>query len=579
MQTIDVDVLVVGAGPSGLTAALALAAHGVSAISISKHSGTAHTPRAHITNQRTMEVFRDLGIEERMREIGWPLSSLNNNVMATSLAGMEIARYKSYGTAENRLSDYASASPCPPINAPQHAMEPVLLKAAREKGADIRFSSELVQIEQTAHAVLARIRQRDTGVEYTVRARYVIGADGARSQVAEQLGFVFVGEAGLRGMANSWLEVDLSKYTAHRPGVIYWIAQPGHEQWFGTASWINVCPWNEWSLLHPWDTAKGLPSEEEVVARARLTIGDPDLPIRVKAITTWQVNNVVATEYRKGRVFLVGDAAHRHPPSGGLGTNTSVQDSYNLAWKLAAVLSGKAGEGLLDSYNEERQPVGAQVVERAISSFNNMAILVDALGFKKEQSLEDGWAALHELYSDSPSASERRNKLAAAVELQNYRSNAIGIELGQRYKSRAIVDDGTPFPASTRDLQLYYEPTTHPGAYLPHAWIEHERKPMSTLDLVRPHQFSLIVGIGGEAWTRAATEVSAGLGINLSVYAIGLRCPYDDVTGDWAAIREVGDRGAILVRPDKFIAWRSMDGSESPVDELCAALRQVLDCK
>ena len=576
VRAIAVDVLVVGAGPSGLTAALALADQGVSVLAISRHRSTAHTPRAHITNQRTMEVFRDLGIEDRMRAIGWPLVDLNNNLLVTSLAGMEIARYKSYGTPAERLSDYATASPCPPINAPQHVMEPVLLEAARERGAEVLFYNELVSITQTDDMVLARIRDRASEEEYEVRARYVVGADGARSRVAEQLGFDFVGEAGLRGMANSWLEVDLSKYTDHRPGVIYWAAQPGHEQWFGTASWINVRPWNEWSLLHPWDADKGLPTEEDVLARARLTIGDSDLPIKVKAITTWQVNNVVATQYRKGRVFLVGDAAHRHPPTGGLGTNTSVQDSNNLAWKLALVLSGKAGEGLLDSYDAERQPVGAQVVDRANKSFDNMAALVDALGFKPDQSEEEGWAALHDLYSDAPGAAARREKLAQAVGLQNYRSNAAGVDLGQRYQSCAIVGDGTPFPPPQRDPQLYYEPTTHPGAYLPHAWIEHDRKPMTTLDLVTPKRFCLIVGVGGKPWVEAAAQVSAELGVDVEVRTVGLRCDYDDVAGEWAAVREVDDRGAILVRPDKFVAWRAMGRSETPAEDLRAALTQVL---
>ena len=576
METISTDVLIVGAGPSGLTASLCLATHGVEAITLSRHRSTAHTPRAHITNQRTMEIFRDLGIEDRMRAIGEPLSFLSNNVLATSLAGMEIARYRSYGTPSDRLSDYAAASPCPPMNAPQHIMEPVLLEVARERGADVRFYNELVSIEQTPEAVVARVLRRDTGEEYLIRAKYVIGADGGRSRVAEQLGFEFVGEAGLRGMANSWLEVDLSKYTAHRPGVIYWIAQPGHEQWFGTASWVNVRPWNEWSLLYPWDVARGLPSEESVIERARLTIGDPDLPIRVKAITTWQVNNVVATEYRKGRVFLAGDAAHRHPPTGGLGTNTSIQDSFNLAWKLSYVLTGKAGEALLDTYNEERQPVGWQVVQRAIKSWHNMSALVEALGFEPGQSLEDGWAALDELYSGADRATGRRERLIEALRLQNYRSNAIGVDLGQRYTSAAIIGDGTPFPEPVRDPELYYQPTTHPGAALPHAWLERDREQLSSLDLTGHGVFTLLVGVGGSRWTEAAERVGKETGLNLNVRSVGLRCDYDDVWCEWAAAREVGDQGAILVRPDRFVAWRQETLPPDPEQALRTALSRIL---
>lgn len=575
MRIVDIDVLVVGCGPTGLTAATILAGHGVSTLTISRYPGTAHTPRSHVTNQRTMEIFRDLGIQSEIEAVGYPLSFLCHNVMATSLAGLEIARYKSYGTRLDRLSDYAAASPCPAHNVPQHLLEPVLLAAARERGADVRFSNELVHIEQTASEVRARVLERDTGAEYMVRARYVVAADGARSTIADQLGFAFHGQAELQGMANSWLEVDLSQYTDYRPGVLYWIGQPGHKQWSGTATWINVRPWNEWQLLHPWN-ADGLPSESDVIALARVTVGDPDLEIKVKAITKWQVNNVVATEYRKGRVFLAGDAAHRHPPAGGLGTNTSVQDAFNLAWKLAAVLSGTAGEPLLDTYHAERRPVGAHVVQRAIQSWYNQSALIKAFGFEKDQSAEDGWAALAELYEDSSRASERREILAEALRQQDYRSNALGVDLGQRYVSRAVVDDGTPFPTPLRDPELYYEATTHPGAVLPHAWVQHGRSQVSTLDLVGHGRFSLIVGVGGEPWARAAAEVGVELGIDVPAHFVGLRCEYDDVVGQWAALREVGDQGAILVRPDRHIAWRSVGLCQTPAAELRRALAQVL---
>lgn len=173
------------------------------------------------------------------------------------------------------------------------------------------------------------------------------------------------------------------------------------------------------------------------------TIGDPDVAIRVKNAAHWQVNHLYATSYRKGRVFIAGDAAHRHPPSGGLGTNTSVQDAFNLVWKLRFELAGKAGPELLDSYYDERQPVGQSVVERAMKSLYNVAPVPRALGFSKGQSAEEGWASLNDLFSGRPGAEERRDALAAAVKLQDYRSNALGVELGQRYQRGALVYDGT----------------------------------------------------------------------------------------------------------------------------------------
>ncbi|HKR49580.1 MAG TPA: FAD-dependent monooxygenase [Pseudonocardiaceae bacterium] len=577
MRTVSTDVLVVGAGPAGLTASALLAASGVRAIALSRHSGTAPQPRASYTNQRTVEVFRDLGIEDRLRAVATPGRTIGHNVMATSFTGQEILRYQSYGVGR-RLADHAMASPCETYNAPQHVIEPVLLQAAVERGADVRFSHELLTIEQTDQAVVARIRDRDSGEEYLIQAAYAIAADGGRSRVAEQVGISFEGESALMHMVNAWLEVDLSEHVAYRPAGIYMILQPGGGSWVGSGSFVTVKPWNEWVLVREYDPNECEPdlSDEAVAEVARTLIGDPEIPVRVKGTSKWQVNNLVAKEYRRGRVFIVGDAAHRHSPSGGLGCNTSIQDSFNLVWKLALVVKGLAGEGLLDSYHEERQPVGKQIVDRAMDNLRNKSAVAETLGLRRGQSPEEGWASLRSLFSDETGAAERRDALAAVRALQHYRSNAHGVEIGQRYTSQAVVDDGTPFPEPTHDPELYYHPTTHPGAHLPHVWVEHERRRISTLDLAGHGRFSLIVGIGGKPWAEAATSVSAELGIELPVFAVGSRCDYDDVLGDWAALREIDDRGALLVRPDLHIAWRALTRPESVRDVLADAVRRAL---
>jgi 2,4-dichlorophenol 6-monooxygenase len=578
MRTISTDVLVVGAGPAGLTAAALLATAGVDAITVTKHPGTANSPRAHITNQRTMEVFRDLGIEDRVRAVATPNELMGCNVWATGFAGREIARLMTWGTGVSRKADYEMASPSAMCNIPQHILEPVILEAANERAADIRFSTELVHVTQDDDAVHAVVRERITGTEYTIRARYAIGADGGRSTVAEQLGFPFEGESGLGAAVNVWLEADLTAHTAHRPGTLYWMCRPGNDYWVGSGTFICVTPWTEWVMLFMYDPAHGEPdlSEAAVTERAHILIGDPTVDVRIKAVSQWQINHLVATEYRRGRVFLAGDAAHRHPPANGLGTNTSIQDAYNLAWKLAAVLDGRAGEALLDSYSAERQPIGRQVVDRAMKSVADMRPISQAIGFAPGQTAEEGWARLDTLFGDTPLGGQRRRDLDAAVALQDYQFNCHGVELDQHYRSAAVVDDGSPAPAPTRDPELHHHPSTRPGDHLPHAWVQHGTDRVSTLDLTGGGRFTLLAGIDGRPWADAAAEVAADLGIEIATRRVGYRQEYDDVCGDWARLREVGDRGALLVRPDRHIAFRSTDLPTDPAAALATALRRVL---
>jgi len=573
-MTVHTDVLVVGAGPAGLTMSALLAKYGIDAITVTQYPSTANSPRAHITNQRAMEVMRDLGAEERVKNVSLPNDAMRNNVWATSFSGTEIARLEAWGSGEQRRQDYRNASPCTPRNVPQHILEPEILGHAKDLGAEIWFNSKLVDISQNDDEVTAVVRDRNTEGETTIRARYVVGADGGRSTVAEQLGFEFEGDTGLGAALNIWLEADLTKYCQHRPGVLYWMAQPGNDYWVGSGTWINVKPFTEWVLLCMYDPAEGEPdlSDEALIARAQQTIGDPDVEVRIKAASTWQINRVVATSYQRGRAFLAGDAAHRHAPANGLGTNTSIQDSYNLAWKLAMVVNDQADESLLETYDTERQPVGERVVNRAWKSVQGMGVISQALGFKPGQSSEEGWASLDALFSAADGAAERRRRLARAIDLQNYQFNAHGMDMGQYYNSAAVID-GTTTPADTSlDQDLYYIPSTAPGAVIPHAWIQRGTEQISTLDLVGHGRFTLLTGIDDTAWRHAAEEVADELGINLVIEQVGTRCKNDDVLNTWTKLRGVSDSGALLVRPDRHIAWRIEHVPEDPA----VALRDTL---
>jgi 2,4-dichlorophenol 6-monooxygenase len=268
---------------------------------------------------------------------------------------------------------------------------------------------------------------------------------------------------------------------------------------------------------------------------------------------------------------------HRHPPSNGLGSNTSIQDSYNLAWKLAAVLSGKAGEGLLDSYDAERAPVGKQIVLRANKSIEEFGPIFDALGFTTTDDPAEQIANMRARVENTPRAAAQRVALREALELKDYEFNAHGVELGQRYTSRAVIGDGTPEPEFTRDPELYYHPTTWPGARLPHCWLGRDGHRVSTHDITGKGRFAVLTGISGQAWAQAAIGAARSLGVEIDAHVIGPGLEYTDVYDDWSRLREVTESGCVLIRPDAHVGWRAHELPADPEKELTEALVRLLD--
>jgi 2,4-dichlorophenol 6-monooxygenase len=574
METLETDVLVVGAGPAGLTASALLARAGVRAIGITKYSGTADSPRAHITNQRTAEVLRDLGVEGRLREAAMAHELMGTQIFATSFAGLELSRTTAWGAGIDRRTDYQRASPSSMSNISQHKLEPIILEAAMRNGADIRFNHELVDLRQDQDGVTARVLERTSGQEREIRSKYLIGADGGRSLVASKADFEFDGRFNIGEAISVWLEADLTAYTQHRSGAIAFITPQASDIWMSI--WPCVTPWTEWNpffFRHGW--APGATDEETLQGYIREAIGDPTTPFKIKKISPWQVNHVVAKSYRCGRVFLAGDAAHRHSPANGLGSNTSVQDSYNLAWKLSLVLSDKADESLLDSYNDERQPVGRKVIDRAMKSHVEIEPWSDAAGLKAGMSGQDAKDNIEELFGASEVGEKRRHALLSAVDLMDYQFNAHGVELGQRYRSGAIASSD-PFPEYRRDPDLFFQPDAVPGSHIPHVWVQHGGAAISTLDVCDYSRFTLIADAAGQPWDEAAVSIACELGVPIATARIGLRQHFDDMHGDWINIREVSDRGCLLVRPDRFIAWRSHDLPDDPAAALRRAMLSIL---
>lgn len=577
------DVLIIGTGPAGSATAALLSSYGIPNMLVNRYRWLANTPRAHITNQRCMEVLRDLGpeVEAEAYLHGTHQDLMGENVFCESLAGEEIGRMKSWGKHPLSRAEHELASPSRMIDLPQTFMEPILFGAACRRGTEARMSIEYLRHEQDAEGVTTTCLDRLSGKEFTVRSKYLVGADGGNSLVAEHENLPFEGEMGVGGSMNILFRADLSKYVAHRPSVLYWVMQPGADVGgIGMGLVRMVRPWNEWLIVWGYDINEPAPAVDEAFATnvARQLVGDPDLEIELLSANTWTVNNKYATHMQSGRVFIMGDAAHRHPPSNGLGSNTSIQDSFNLAWKLAAVLKGEAGEALLDSYSIERAPVAKQIVTRANQSIAEFGPIFEALGMTGGGDHALIKASMDARCNTGPDATAQRQALRDAIAFKKYEFDAHGVEMNQRYRSDAIVADGQEEPAFDRDHELHYHLTTWPGARLPHAWVFDGKSgdKISTLDLCGRGQFTVLTGIGGEAWVDAAAEISADLGIDLRCQVIGPRQQIVDHSGDWARMSEITDTGVLLVRPDHHIAWRAPQISGTPKEDLSKAICAVL---
>jgi 2,4-dichlorophenol 6-monooxygenase len=579
-NVVETDVLIVGSGPAGSSAALFLSSLGVPNIMITKYRWTANTPRAHITNQRTMEIFRDLGIENQVLADAVPHGMIGDTVFCTSIAGEEIGRILSWGTHPARHADYELASPSLNCDIPQTYLEPILVKNATMRGTQTQFSTEYVSHTQDADGVSVRVLNRLTGTEYTIRAKYLIGADGARSKVAADIGLPYEGQMDIAGSMNITFKADIAELVGHRPSVLYWVVQPGSNiGGIGAGLVRMVRPWNEWLIVWGFDINEEPPAvtDESAAQIVRKLIGVPDLDVAITGTSLWGNNEQYATRLQSGRVFCAGDAVHKHPPSNGLGSNTSIQDSYNLAWKIAAVLNGQAGQALLETYTAERAPVAKQIVTRANQSGREFGQLFEALGIDKAETAEEMHILIESRKDNTAEGAAKRQAIQAAMEIKNYEFNAHGVELGQHYDSSAIVPDGTEKPGPARDPELYYEPSTHPGGRLPHAWLGDNAHKYSTHDLAPYGQFTVFTGINGEDWSAAAQKVSDRLGVAVGSVVIGPGKEVTDLYFDWAKLRGVAEDGAVLVRPDKHVGWRADRLPDDPEGALYGAVSAILN--
>jgi 2-polyprenyl-6-methoxyphenol hydroxylase-like FAD-dependent oxidoreductase len=507
-STITTPVLVVGAGPAGLATAIGLARHGVGSLVVERHPGTSIFPKASGISTRTMEILRSWGLEPTVREQSLemqPFMSVRPVLMGPQVAMAPLG----FPTVEQA----GAVSPTRPALSPQDRIEPILLQGAIDLGVDVRFGTELVSLEQDGHGVTAVVRSVDDATCTTIRAGYVVGADGTKSTVRDLLGIEAHGPTDLGDYVTILFRADLYSKLTEQPFGLYTLAGPVQGVLVPTGPddrWVLGMPWN------PKEESFDDYSLERCIALIRAATGVPDLEVELLATMPIEFVAQAADRVRAARTFLIGDAAHRMPPFGGRGLNTAVADAFGLSWKLAWVLRGWAREALLDTYAEEREPVG------------------------------------------------RHNLSLARERSQGGTPDGLTEDMGYVYRSAAIDAGETAGEPAPSHL---FPTVATPGARMPHAWLEGAGGRFSTLDLVGAGM-TLITGPAGNEWVAAASTVTTEVAFPVAAYVVGT--DVDSRDGLFCERFGLGSDGAVLVRPDGHIAWRREAG---PVTDHVAALR------
>lgn len=571
MPDIETPVLVVGGGGSGLAASIFLRDFGIPNLLVERRADTSVLPKAHILNMRTMEIFDRHGIAGEIYRAGCPREQFAAMVWLTSLGGdgpfdrRVLHRAGNYGGGDLRPI-YEAAGACPHGNLAQRWLERLLRRHCEERNpGGVRFHHELLSFRQDADGVTSEILDRDGERRLTVRSRYLVGADAGRT-VGKALGVEMVGTPALYEWLNVYVRADFSQFLPYDDVVVHRITGITDDFQLRHCGLVAMGPtrWGraseEWqiTIADPASRETGAAASAEVVAEAiRESLKlPPDYPLEILAMSRWIVEGSVADRYAVDRVFLVGDAAHRHPPAGALGLNTGIQDSHNLAWKLASVLKGSAAPELLASYERERRPVAEEVVSRALFSTLNHRVINYGLGLTPGGKPEWNRAQLAALFSETPEGEMRRAVMAAFFATSRITYAHLDTEMGYSYAGAgAVVEDGSPVPA--RDpWGLRYAQTSRPGHRLPHAWLRRGGERLSTHALIPLGGFLVLTGRDGAAWLAAAKILAERHGVPIAAHAVA---PGGDLRAEdaaWEERRGFDEDGAILVRPDGFVALR-----------------------
>lgn len=528
MELERVQVLVVGGGYAGLSAATLLAWREIPVMLVERHASTSVQPKAFGVGPQALEMLRMVpGIEEELSAIWAGIGDDMRIAIASSLAdpNPHILIHE-----DEDLAWLSELSPAPRVGAPQAEIERVLRGKAEDLGADLRFSTELISLEQDGTGVTARIRDEDG--DRLVRADYVVAADGSRSPLRKALDVPTSGKGPLSRMCSIMFDADLSGLVRDREVTLWYLQNDVFTGVIvtGTGTGSHVLGVN----LKDGETEADF-TDERCVELIRLATGRPHLDVRVIDRPMFNISHVLADTYRVGRVFFAGDAAHTMPPTGGQGGSTAIEDGCDIAWRLWLVLTGQAGPDFLDTYDAERRPIGKLMADAQLANLGVRMPPEARVGYPEP--LED----------------------------------PTGVLLGRRYHSTAIIDEPGDDGSLLEDPRV---PTGRPGSRAPHVVLDWAGRRISTIDLFGSGFVLLAAKPGGQAWVDAGRLVKERLGIRLTRLLVGDELI--DVEGCFTKRYGVTESGAVLVRPDGYVAWRSPEADPDPMGTLERVLRRIL---
>lgn len=528
----NIPVIIVGAGPVGMSLALALARQNVHSIILEQNSSTTQHPRARGVNVRSMELFNQWGNSSELLKYEHPKEAWRI-IWSESFQGPEIIRI------DANTDEASTVSPVGRSLVSQDRVEESLYHTLLNyKESQVKFLTEFLSFEENSKGVIVKFLDKKTQQVECLHTQYLIAADGAHSQIRKQLEITMNGADNLGKFCNVYCEIDITKWTKHRPCAGYFFTdQSLSGRWLasidGDKRWVIGMRFSE-------NMTRETFTDEYCINEIRRIVGISDLEIKIINKSFWTMAAQIASTYNKRNVFLVGDAAHILPPTGGFGMNTGIQDAHNLAWKLAFVINHRVPDKLLDTYYVERSKIAQQNINWSVEN---------------AKSYNDLYTAIH---------SNDIDLIKIKLLEQQRNLNSLGLDLGFIYHSNIICSENDQNLSVTATKYL---PTTLPGSRAPHINLRINNKLISTLDLFEK-DFVLLIGSDGVKWQKAAEDLSRNLSFPLKIYKIESENNLTSTNNIGFDAYEITNSGAVLVRPDGHVVWRSKILVEDPKSEL-----------